>query len=68
MSVGGLLALGNVRHNYAIILLGKMNIPVARQAKSATKEATTKEKKNKSKRGVRLIFGKELVRLIVYFW
>ena len=45
-----------------------MKIMVARQANTMTEEFMTKEEKSKSKRGVPLIFGKNLVRLVVYFW
>ena len=42
-----------------------MNISVARRAKTATEEDVTKEEKSNLKGGVRSIFGKTLVRLLV---
>ena len=49
------------------IMLRKMKIPVARQAKTTTEEAKMKEDKSKSKIIVQLILGKELVRLKYFF-
>ena len=48
-------------------MLGKMKILVARQAEIEMNGATTKEEESKSERGVRIIFGKELVRLKACF-
>ena len=51
--------------SYDPSLFEKMNISVARRAKTATEEDTTKEEKRNLKRGVCSIFGKTLVRILV---
>jgi len=51
--------------SYDPSLFGKMNISVARRAKTATEEEAEKEEKSNLKRGVCSIFGKTLVRLLV---
>ena len=45
-----------------------MMISIAIRVQTTTEEAVTKEEKRKLKRGFRPSFGKNLVRLIVYFW
>ena len=50
MSVGGLLALGNARHNSNRIFLGKVNITFVRKKGSSSRIRVTKEEETQRKK------------------
>ena len=55
-------------HEKITRIMSEILISIAIRVQTAIEEAVTKEEKRKLKRGFQPSFGKNLVRLIVYFW